>query len=190
MSFEFCSELQGINVTEGEFVAVTADGNSTPVIDLLKRIREAFRMDVVFVSQFLDGRRVIRTVSADPGDAYSVPEGASDPLEESYCHWIAQGRLPEVIPNTTEVPLAMSLAGTHLARVGAHLATLITTKDGNVYGTLCCFNHSPMRDLNSKDEISALKAVASLLAEALDKVAIRHPENHSQWSSNPHNVMH
>lgn len=162
-------DLAGIEVIEGEFVAITRDGTRTPITDFLERIRRAFDMDVVYVSQFMNGQRVIRSVAADPNDAFSVPVGASDPLEESYCHRVVEGRLQPVIPDTSSVPQAMAMKATHSHRVGSHLAAAVTSKEGRVFGTVCAFSHAPKPELNERGELAALESVAAMLAQALGR---------------------
>lgn len=153
------------------FKVVTADErerrDQLPIRAFLRRVRQAFGMDVVFVSRFAEGHRMIRFADSEPGDEYAVPEGASDPFEESYCHYIVEGRLPQVIRDTNDEPLALALAGTRICRVGSHLGVPIIAPDGSVYGTVCCFSHSPKLSLGEREELEALREIAVLLADAL-----------------------
>lgn len=163
--------VSGLSVVEGEFVTTTADGTGAPIYQpltkLLERIRRTLGVDVVFVSQFLDGRRLIRYASADDNDPWGVRAGLSDPLEESYCYHVAQGRLPEVIPDTASEPLAQSIPGTAKARVASHVSAPIIGRDGAVYGTVCCFNHATMQLLEAASHHKVLKAVAELIASVV-----------------------
>lgn len=152
----------------GEFVAVTGDsppGASEPLGAFLRRMRQAFEVDVVFVSEFAHGRRVIRELDCDADDEAAVLRGASDPLEESYCFHVAQRRLPQVIPDTAANPLAMSLPGTRAARVGSHLAVPIIGLDGRAFGTICCFSHGSDEGLGSQEQMITLQTIAVLLGE-------------------------
>lgn len=164
--------VRGVKVTDNEIFVVTADSSDrledVPLTQFLQRVRNAFQMDVVFVSQFAEGRRVIKHVAADSEDELAVREGASDPLEQSYCHHVLAGRLPEVIPDTRAVPFAMSLEGTRKAKVGSHLATALVGSDGKAYGTLCCYSHSPRYDLGRQADLQALHTIADLLSDALE----------------------
>ncbi|MBC5763887.1 GAF domain-containing protein [Ramlibacter albus] len=160
-----------IRTDDGEFYAVTSDSAEQradlPLTGFLQRIRRAFDMDVVFVSQFVGGKRVVRWVDADAADEYAVPQGATDPLEESYCWHVAQGRLPEVIPDTAREPLAMSIAGTAACKVAGHVAVPIVTPDGAVFGTVCCFSHEVLPQLRALEQAEALRSIAALLADAI-----------------------
>ena len=157
----------------GVFVVVTADEeghrSAKPLRGFLERIRKAFEMDVVFVSQFQGGQRIIRQAAADPADRYAVPEGASDPLEESYCQRVVDGRLPQLMEDAAAHPDAAKLPGTKACKVGCHLSTPIVGDDGTVFGTLCCFSHEPRHDVTSLAKLQSLKVVAGLLADALSR---------------------
>lgn len=160
-----------VDPERGEFVVVTADAegkrDERPLREFLERIRRSFEMDVVFVSQFQDGRRIIRQVAADPGDEYAVPVGASDPLEESYCQRVVDGRLPELIEDAAANPETARLAGTAAFKVGCYLSTPIVSDDGVVFGTLCCFSHDARHDVASRAKLGSLKSIAALLADSL-----------------------
>ncbi len=66
----------------GEILAATADGDDhrvEPVVQrLLVEIRRRLNMDVVFVSEFRDGRRVFRHVEV-PADAPVIARDAYRP---------------------------------------------------------------------------------------------------------------
>jgi GAF domain-containing protein len=169
---ELLIDTADVVLEDGSFRVVTADQRNIreqiPIRSFLERIRRAFGMDVVFVSRFAGGQRVIRFADADPDDEYAVPEGAADPFEESYCHHIVEGRMPAVIPDTRSVPLAQTIAGTQACRVGSHLGAPIVASDGSVYGTVCCFSHAPQGSLGEREELVALREIAGLLAIALE----------------------
>lgn len=133
---------------------------------LLRRVREAFGMDVVFVSQFLQGRRVFRHVEASEADTDWLKIGQSDPLEESYCQRVVDGRLPQAIPDARTFPATAAMPVTHEADIGAHLSVPIRLDDGRVFGTLCCFSHQAHPSLNSADAV-ALSELAGIVAKTL-----------------------
>src|SRR5687767_2839072 len=59
-------------------------------------------MDIAFISQMRSGRRVFRYVDgARPNDAIYV--GARDAAEDTYCQRILDGRLPELVSDTSAV---------------------------------------------------------------------------------------
>lgn len=118
--------------------------------DALRATRAHFGMDVAFLSKFDQGHRVFEAV--DPPDNYaSLKVGGSDPLEDSFCQRVVDGRLPESMPDAFLNPEAKSLPVTQALPVRAHLSVPLRRKDGSVFGTLCCFSHSADLSLNQRD---------------------------------------
>lgn len=155
-----------------DYAVATPDGSSHTRLEaiskLLRRVRQAFRMDVVFVSEFTGGLRVFRHVDAAAHAAGIVQQGAGDPLEESYCQRVVDGRLPRAIPDASAVPEARALPATQQIPIGAHLSVPIVLHGGAIYGTLCCFSRAPQSALGGSDA-QALEAIADLIAAGIDK---------------------
>jgi diguanylate cyclase (GGDEF)-like protein/PAS domain S-box-containing protein len=133
----------------------------------LGAMRAHLRMDVAFISEFTEGRREFRHVdSANPNPP--IQPGGSDPLEESYCQRVVDGRLPELIPDAFNFPAAMELPATTAVPVRAHLSVPIRLQDGGVYGTLCCFSYTPDHSLNERD-VQMMKVFADLTGRQIDQ---------------------
>lgn len=154
-----------------KFMAVTSDGadhaNDAILSDLLRRVREMLRMDVVFVSEFSSGRRVFRAVESAPGEN-DVLAGGSDPLEESYCQRVVDGRIPMAIPDAMALDVTNAMPATRAVNVRAHLSVPVVLRSGRVFGTLCCFSHTPRETLGDAD-VQALRAVADYVAAGIDR---------------------
>lgn len=136
------------------------------IAELLHAVRTHLDMDVAFVSEFVDERRVFRHVdSADPD--CPIQAGASDPLEESYCQRVIDGRLPELIPDTSALPTAVELPATAALPVGAHLSVPIILSDGRRYGTFCCFSARADLSLNERD-LAMMRVFAELAAHRIE----------------------
>jgi hypothetical protein len=159
-----------LTVTISELLVATAD-SSDPLLDdsvseLLHAMRLRMEMDVVFVSEFIDGRRMFRFVDA-AADAPAIEPGGSNPAEESVCQRVVEGRVPELVQNLS------ALARTHADmpelpfQIGAHLSTPIVLKNKRIYGTLCCFSAAPRPDLVQAD-LDKLKLCATLVARKVD----------------------
>ncbi len=165
------ADVEQLAVAGREFLVTTADAapdtRLRSVGILLRRVREIFKMDVVFVSQFLHGRRVFRHVDAGSGAKVQLMVGSSDPLEESYCQQVVDGRLPSTIPDARKHPVTAAMPATEAVDVGAHLSVAIVLAGGETYGTLCCFSHQPNPWMVERDA-QALRSVAQLLSETLD----------------------
>ncbi|MEN3363432.1 MAG: hypothetical protein V7606_706, partial [Burkholderiales bacterium] len=135
--------------------------------EALTAIRSHLKMDVAFISEFTDGRRLFRQVDASNGDA-PIQVGGSDPIGDSYCQRIVDGRLPELIPDAFEFPAAMELPATAALPVRAHISVPIYLQDGQIYGTFCCFSSTPDRSLNDRD-LDMMRMVADLAARQIDQ---------------------
>src|SRR5262245_21638172 len=105
-----------VEVVISDLLIATADSSDALLDDsisqVLHKLRETMRMDVVFVSEFVDGRRVFRFVDAAGAPPFAPGEGS--PLEESYCKLIVDGRLPELIPDVAKLPPTLALPPTSL----------------------------------------------------------------------------
>ena len=157
-----------LTVTISELLVATAD-SSDPLLDdsvseLLHAMRTRMEMDVVFVSEFIDGRRMFRYVDAS-SDAFGLAAGGSSPAEESVCQRVVEGRVPELVHDLSAMP-EEQLPELPF-RIGAHLSTPIVLKDKRVYGTLCCFSVAPRPDLVQAD-LDKLKLCATLVARKVD----------------------
>lgn len=152
-------------------IASLVSSDSQDVRELLQRLlnvaREYLNMEMAFISEFCDGRRVFRLIDAHVDAVDILTVGASDPLEMSYCQRVVDGRLPGLIRNATEVDEAKTLAVTCALPVGAHLSVPVVFDDGTVYGTFCCFSRTPDYSLDER-HINAVMAFGELAARLLD----------------------
>jgi hypothetical protein len=173
MSYLDPNDLRALDVRISELLVATADGYD-PALDhsiseVLRQLRRQLRMDVVFVSEFLDGERAFRFVDG------AVPRGpqAGDvaPLEESYCKHVVEGRLPELVADTRPWIERGELPPLKF-EVGAHLSTPVVLPDGRVYGTVCCFSSEPEPRLQ-EGALACLRQCARLVAR---KVGTGAPE--------------
>ncbi|WP_024545922.1 EAL domain-containing protein [Picosynechococcus sp. NKBG15041c] len=132
----------------------------------LQTIRAHLGLEVAFLAEFTEGQRVFRYVdSSHPQSPIRV--GGADPLEESYCQRIIDGRLPELILDATQLPAAQELAVTTALPVGAHLSVPVRLKDGTLYGTFCCFSFTPNQSLNERD-LAIMRVAAEFAAAQIE----------------------
>ena len=154
-----------IDVKISELLVATSDASDpalpAAVSDVLKALRTRLGMDVAFVSQIAEGRRTIQVVDSAP-DFSPLHAGMSDPVEESWCQYVVEGRLPEVMHDAREY-VAAGKAPDPGIPIGTHLSTPVRLEGGEVYGTLCCFSRTPQGGA----DIDRLRYVASLLAAKL-----------------------
>lgn len=159
-----------IDVRISELLIATSDA-SDPLVhpkvgEALRLVRDRLEMDVVFVSQFERNRRTFRVVESKPGITL-VKAGQSDPVEESWCHHVVTGRLPQLMTDAQPF-VDRGEAPEPPFRIGTHLSTPIVLKSGNVYGTVCCFSHHVDERIGLKN-LQQLQVMARILGENLDR---------------------
>lgn len=135
--------------------------------ELLRIVRDLLRLEVVFISEVVDGQRVFRYVESQ-AEHPRIQPGQSAPLEQTICQRILDGRLPALIPNVTAVRQEQGLPA-NFEDLGAHIGVPVLRVDGTLYGMLCGFNIGGGCDLNQQHvkrlELAA-RAAARLLAHA------------------------
>lgn len=157
-----------IDVRVGELLVATVD-SADPLLDprvqeALQILRERMDMDVVFVSQFKDNQRTLKAV--DSASPQTKPmAGQSDPLEQTWCQHVVDGRLPQLVKDANGY-LRSGAVPAQGVDIGTILSTPVVLKDGSVYGTLCCFSHQVKEHVGQRD-LWRLQVIAKLLAEDL-----------------------
>lgn len=151
-------------LTSGAVEASTfADAGIDSILDAVRR---HLGMDIAFASRFIDGRREFTHLSADV--PLPVTAGDSELLEDSLCHRILDGRLPELMHDASEHAAAREVAITAALPIGSHLNVPLRLRDGRTYGTFCCISREPDRSLTQRD-ISTLRAFADLAAAQIER---------------------
>ena len=96
-----------LNLKVSELVVAIADASEErvgeAVTEALSIFRQRLKMDVVYVSEFVGDKRVLRYVDA-PTDGPKMAPGDSDPLEETWCKMVVDGRIPEMIADVQAFP--------------------------------------------------------------------------------------
>ena len=163
-----------LSVQVSEMLVATADGSDDlidkAVTEMLQLLRQRLGMDVVFVSEFVDGQRVFRYVDSpnnSPKNQPLIPVGHSDPLEQTWCQRVVDGRLPQFVTDTNKLPNRAKLPAVPFP-IGTYLSTPIFLSDGRVYGTLCCFSFSPNEQIQERD-LKNLQSVATLVARKISE---------------------
>lgn len=128
--------------------------------------RLCLRMDVAFISEFKNDRRIFRHIAAE-GGAAPVRVGHSDPLSESYCQHIVNGTIPSIVDDSHVYPILKRLSCTEAMRIRAHLGVPILLSDGSVFGTFCCYSTNPRSTLRDLD-VQAMICFAQLIARMIE----------------------
>ena len=131
----------------------------------------ALASGVTEVEGLLEGDDVLRTAEAMRAFGARVErvgEGDAEPVEETFCHHILEGRLPALIHDAADHPLAMTLPISGALPVGAHINVPLRLNDGSVYGTFCCLSRTPDRSLTDRD-LNTLRAFADLASAQIQQ---------------------
>src|SRR5688500_16249962 len=132
----------------------------------LRALRSHLGMDVAFISEFRDGRRVFRYVDT-AGDQDGFQVGGGDPLEQTYCQLVVEERLPQLSNHTSVLPQTLDLDFSQRVGIGSHLCVPIRLYDGGVYGTLTCVGSKPDASLGARD-VSLMRVFAEMAAEHIE----------------------
>ncbi|MBX3611504.1 MAG: GAF domain-containing protein [Hydrogenophaga sp.] len=164
-------ESDDLSVKVSELLVATADQSDEAldqsIREVLALLRERMAMDVVFVSEFVEGQRAFRQVAQAPG-VKLLTEGHSDPLEASWCQRVVDGRLPQFMADARQHPAAALLLKDLSHPIGTHISTPVVLSSGEVFGTLCCFSFQP-NGQSSIEDLSRLKMTARLAAHRLEQ---------------------
>lgn len=133
----------------------------------LEAVRTHLGLQVAYVSEFVGNETVFRHVDA-PGLEHLIKPGDSKSLDDVYCRHILAGRMPELIADTADVPLAMAMPITHEVPIGTHLSVPLRMSDGEIYGMFCCLGPFADKSLNNRD-LGMMRAFAELTAFEIDK---------------------
>jgi EAL domain-containing protein (putative c-di-GMP-specific phosphodiesterase class I) len=142
-----------------------SSSNSIP--EMVHLLRKHLGMDVAFVAEFQQSQREIKVVDTEESDC-PVQPGVCTPIEETYCRFVIDGVLPEIMPDVKQLPIAMSLLITKELDIGSYISVPIRLGNGTIYGTLCCYSHEPDSTLGRRD-LRMLHACAEMTARQVDQ---------------------
>jgi EAL domain-containing protein (putative c-di-GMP-specific phosphodiesterase class I) len=149
----------------GTLVGSLANGQDV-IQEALMTVRDHLGMEIAYFSEFVDGRSVFRHVDA-PGLGHLIKVGDSHDLADVYCNHILEGRLPELIPDTSELALTRQMPITSAAPIGSHVSIPVRLSDGTPFGMFCCLSPRPMPSLNERD-VKTMRMFAGLVAKQVN----------------------
>ena len=156
-----------------QFEAIENDS----ITRILRATRKHLGTEIAFVGRYVEGdQRELMHVDTD----LDLPMGAGfrEPKENSFCWHILEGRLPSLIQDAADYPLAKTLPVTNMLPVGCHLNVPLRLSDGSVFGSFCCVSRQPNRTITERD-IDVLKAFGQLAAELIEGSLAQDEENSS-----------
>lgn len=154
--------------------AMHPEPSATPLRDIIHAAIDLARiclgMDVAFVTEFKDGRRIFRHIATQE-EFVPVRAGDSDPLAESYCQYVVDGQIPPVVDDSHIYPILKALDATEALQIRTHLGVPIRLSDGSVFGTFCCYSRRPGGGVRERD-VQAMSRFAALIATLLEQRVI------------------
>lgn len=134
--------------------------------DALVAIRNHLGMEVAYFSEFAGGRTIFRCVDA-PGLEHLIKVGDSHSLNDVYCNHILEGRLPELIPDTSKISLSRDMPITAAVPIGSHVSIPIRLSDGTPFGMFCCLSPRAIPSLNERD-LATMRVFAGLATKQVN----------------------
>ena len=135
----------------------------------LSAVRRHLGMDVAYISQLEGDLTIFRKVDA-PGLEHLVKPGDIRSLDDVYCRHILEGRLPELIPDTSLIPLALAMPITAAVPIGSHISVPIRDESGTAVGMFCCLSARPDAQLSDRD-LGFVRILADVIGrQVADKV--------------------
>jgi response regulator RpfG family c-di-GMP phosphodiesterase len=145
-----------------EDAALSASLSST-----VAAVRDVLGVDLALVTRIDSDSQHYEIMDGDAAGFGFVP-GTAAPLDETYCAHVLAGRLPNLIPDTSQQEITAAMPVTQAAGIGAYASMPITFSDGSLYGTLCAVNHETKPELGPREE-QFLHVLARLVSDQLER---------------------
>lgn len=135
------------------------------IAELLRTAKKSLRLSVAFLSR-LDGTTQHLQV-VESSVPFLFQEGVTQVQETTLCQAILDEKLPAVIPNLTDHPVAMALPAARMPRIRSYVSVPVTLSDGTLYGTFCAAGLTSDKDLSKRDQalMDVLASAASVIIE-------------------------
>lgn len=152
--------------TVADFAPRMTHSDGDIISNSLAFMRVHLDMEMAYLSEFVGDKLVFRVVDA-PGFEDVISVGDTMSVSETYCQHIIEGRLPELIPDTNDVPFAQSFAITKSFPIRSYISIPVRRCDGTAYGMFCCLSRKPRPSLNMRDH-EVMRAFASFSADQVN----------------------
>ncbi len=160
-----CPEPGTLNQYLSPEAALVGSDGLTPIDRILDAVRSHLGMEIAFASRIYDGVREFTHIRADC--PVPVAPGVAEPLEQTLCQAVLDGRLPALMHDASQHEAAAPMPITKLLPVGSHLNVPLTLSNGQIYGTFCCVSRTPDLSLTERD-MATLRAFAQLAAQQIE----------------------
>lgn len=135
---------------------------------LIAGFAEHLDMPVSFLAEYDEGKVVYRRVWGPPETPIAV--GDAENMEDTICHLVAEGLLPNVVPDLLDVPSVADSPVVRRTGARAFVGAPVRFTDGTLYGFMGAFGLAPDPDLRDRDG-EFVKVVASFVSNFLERLA-------------------
>jgi len=133
----------------------------------VEAVRDLLGVEIAFVTSMDDEFQRFEMLAGD-GSSFGVNEDTVIPVEETYCHHVLEGRLPNFIPDVRQNEFAMSLPATEAVNLGAYVSLPLTFSNGEFYGTMCAVSHEAQPQIGEREE-QFLRVFARLAIDQIER---------------------
>lgn len=143
---------------------------------LLELARAQLGMDVAFVGEFRGEDRIVRNAASSV--ELPVGVGFRQPRAETHCQLLVDGRIPEVLPDTSVDAAFAALPITDALSMRSYLGVPLRRGSGELYGTLCAFAQHAEPTLRARDAgvLRVLGGMVMHLVEQDERAGSAHRE--------------
>jgi len=113
---------------------------------------------------------IFRAVSSRVGETV-IQESNSMNLGETYCKYIIDNDLPQVINDTAQHDISVSLPVTQMIPIKSHISVPIHREDGSIFGMFCCIGQRVNPNLSESD-VELMKDYAEQVASKIQNISI------------------
>ncbi len=133
---------------------------------LLELARAQLGMDVAFVGEFRGDDRVVRHAAS--GIDLPVGAGLVQPRDQTHCQLLVDGRIPEVIADTSADPVFTGVPMTQALGMNAYVGVALHRDSGELYGTLCAFGEEAEPSLRARDA-GVLRVLGGIVMQMVEQ---------------------
>ncbi|GAA3342891.1 hypothetical protein GCM10020358_39550 [Amorphoplanes nipponensis] len=155
------------------------------VAELLRTARESLGLSLAFMTR-MDGTTQHLEVVESPLP-WVFKDGNTQPQATTFCQAIIDGKLPAVMPNVKDFPVAMKLPSARMPRIRSFVSVPMVLSDGTLYGTFCAAGFAADKALSKRDK--ALMEVLSRAAALIIEPGVREQARNSEIAGRLHPVI-
>ena len=120
-----------------------------------------------FLAEIVGHEKVILDTDGAALEA-GLPVGTRVPVEDTYCHRMLRGELPEAIYDARHDARTRAIRLTEAARIEQYMGVPVRLPGGRPLGTLCCVNFEPHPEHRARD-IGFMRVLADLIGLQLQQ---------------------